>query len=209
MARMNGRKAATATTAAPVSESPDTPETLTVESWPIDRLKPYGRNSRTHSPEQVAKIAKSIEQFGFTNPILANEDGTIIAGHGRTLAARRLGMTHVPVIVPKGWTDAQRRAYVILDNKLALDAGWDEDLLKLELGELAEIGLDIAASTGFDEDELDKLFATVKDAKPPDTGEQLDGLAFSVIVRCTSEQQQSELLERFEAEGLKCEALIS
>lgn len=207
MARMNGRKVETETTAAPGSESPATPETPTIESWEIDRLKPYGRNSRTHSAEQVAKIAKSIEQFGFTNPVLVSEDGTLIAGHGRTMAARRIGMTHVPVIVARGWSEAQRKAYVITDNKLALDAGWDEEMLKLELGDLGEAGFDLDL-TGFGQDDLDKLFDNAE-TKPPDTGQQLDGLTFSVIVRCTSEQQQTELLERFEAEGLKCDALIS
>jgi len=99
----------------------------------IETLIPYARNSRTHSDEQVAQIAASIKEWGFTTPVLVDEDGGIIAGHGRTLAARKLGMTEVPVLVARGWTDAQKRAYVIADNKLALNAGWDNELLRLFL----------------------------------------------------------------------------
>lgn len=105
-----------------------------LEQWPLARLQPYARNSRQHSDEQVAKVAASITRFGFTNPILASDDGTIVAGHGRLLAARLLGLETVPVIQVSGWSDDERRAYVIADNQLALEAGWDEDLLALELG---------------------------------------------------------------------------
>lgn len=179
-----------------------------IEAWPVEKLIPYARNSRTHSEDQVARIAQSIARFGFTNPVLVNEDGTIIAGHGRTMAAKRLGMAAVPVIVAHGWTPEEQRAYVIADNKLALDAGWDEDLLKLELGELAEAGFELAL-TGFGEEDLDKLFGRIADEVEPDASPQLDGMTYSVVVRCTSEQHQTQLLEQFEAEGLKCEALIS
>ena len=176
---------------------------------PVEQLIPYSRNSRTHDEDQVLKIARSIEQFGFTNPILAMPDGTIIAGHGRLMAAKRLKLSYVPVITARNWSDAQMRAYVIADNKLALDAGWDEDMLKLELGELAEIGIDLE-ETGFSAEEMDQLFGRVaQDLTPPDTGAKLDGLSYSIVVRCKSEQHQGELLERFEAEGLTAEALIS
>jgi ParB-like chromosome segregation protein Spo0J len=104
-----------------------------VEQWPIDRLVPYAKNSRTHSDAQVAQIAASIKEWGFTTAVLVDEDGGIIAGHGRLMAARKLGMTEVPVMVAAGWSDAQKRAYVIADNKLALNAGWDNELLALEL----------------------------------------------------------------------------
>jgi len=183
-------------------------ETRQIETWAIDRLKPYARNSRTHSKDQVARIAKSIQRFGFTNPILVAEDGTIIAGHGRTLAAKSLGMLTLPVIVASGWTPDERKAYVITDNKLALDAGWDEEILKLELGELTEANFDLDL-TGFGEEDLNKLFGNVADAIKPDTSPQLTGLVYSVVVRCSGEEHQTELLERFETEGLKCEALIS
>ena len=120
---------------------------------PIDGLIPYARNARTPSDAQVAQIAGSIREFGFTNPVLCDEDGGIIAGHGRVLAARQLGMPSVPRIVLTGLTEAQRRAYVIADNKLALNAGWDPELLRLELGELKLGGFDLSL-TGFGDLEL-------------------------------------------------------
>src|SRR6185437_5728512 len=100
-----------------------------VERWLIDRLVPYARNARTHSGAQVAQIAGSIREWGWTIPVLASEDNTIIAGHGRVLAAHLLGIREIPVMVARGWSEAQKRAYVIADNKLALNAGWDERLL--------------------------------------------------------------------------------
>lgn len=127
-----------------------------VERWPIDRLIPYAKNARTHSDEQVAQIAASIREWGFTSAVLVDEQGSIIAGHGRTMAARKLGLTTVPVMVAAGWTEAQKRAYVIADNKLALNAGWDDELLRLELGELDGMGFDMEL-IGFDADELAAL----------------------------------------------------
>jgi ParB-like chromosome segregation protein Spo0J len=192
-------------------QTPRSQREIVIEHWAIEQLKPYARNSRTHSPAQVAAIAKSIERFGFTNPVLAGEDGTIIAGHGRVMAAQSLGIKVVPVIVAADWTDEERRAYVITDNKLALDAGWDEDLLKLELGELAGAGVDLEI-TGFTEADLNNLFGNVEQDvadNPPDTSAQLEGLSYSIVIRCDNEQQQGELLEEFEKKGLKAEALIS
>lgn len=122
----------------------------------LDSLIPYARNSRTHSEEQVAQIAASIREFGFTNPILVDAEGGIIAGHGRVLAARKLGMTKVPVIELSHLTEAQRRAYVIADNKLALNAGWDEELLRIELDELDELGFDLEL-TGFSLEEIEDI----------------------------------------------------
>lgn len=127
-----------------------------VEQWPIEKLIPYAKNSRTHSDEQVAQIAASIKEWGFTTAVLVDESGGIIAGHGRLLAARRLGLTSVPVMVASGWTDAQKRAYVIADNKLALNAGWDNELLALELGELGDAGFDLEL-TGFTDEEIKAL----------------------------------------------------
>src|SRR3979411_2803735 len=121
-----------------------------VERWPIERLMPYARNARTHSDAQVSQIAASIREWGWTNPVLVAEDGTIIAGHGRVLAARKLRIAHVPVMIASGWTEAQKRAYAIPDNKLTLNGGWDEELLGLELGELENLGheLDLIGFTG-------------------------------------------------------------
>ena len=124
----------------------------------VAELVPYARNSRTHSEAQVAQIAASIREFGFTNPVLIDGEGGIIAGHGRVLAAQSLGLEAVPVLVLDHLTDAQRRAYVIADNKLALNAGWDNELLAVELGDLQGFDFDLML-TGFSDDELSKLLA--------------------------------------------------
>ena len=120
------------------------------------KLIPYAKNSRTHSEAQIAQVAASIREFGFTNPILIDEKNSIIAGHGRVQAARLLELKKVPTITLSGLTDIQKQAYIIADNKLALNAGWDEELLSLELKELQEMDFDLEL-TGFDEDELDDL----------------------------------------------------
>ncbi|CAB4202898.1 putative methylase [uncultured Caudovirales phage] len=127
-----------------------------VERWDITRLVPYARNSRTHSDEQISQLAASIKEWGWTTPVLVDEDGSIIAGHGRTLAAQRLKMTEVPVMVAKGWSDAKKRAYVLADNKLAMNAGWDNEMLALELGEIGDLGFDLDL-TGFTADEIAAL----------------------------------------------------
>ncbi|MBI0539629.1 site-specific DNA-methyltransferase [Roseomonas sp. KE2513] len=119
----------------------------------VSDLVPYSRNARTHSPAQVAQIAASIREFGFTNPILVDGERGVIAGHGRLLAARQLGMTEVPTLELSHLTPAQRRAYILADNRLALSAGWNEDLLRVELAELGAEGFDLAL-TGFDEMEI-------------------------------------------------------
>ncbi len=133
-----------------------------VEHWPLDRLRAYARNPRTHSDAQVAQIAASIVEFGWTNPVLVAGDGTVIAGHGRLDAARRLGLSMVPVLVLDHLSEAQRRAYVIADNKLALNAGWNDELLAAELHALNGDGFNLEL-TGFDETELDRLMAPLDD----------------------------------------------
>ena len=129
-----------------------------IETISAADLVPYARNSRTHDDAQVAQIAASIKEFGFTNPILVDEDNGIIAGHGRLSAARKLGIDEVPCLRLGHLTDAQKRAYVIADNRLALNAGWDEEMLKVEFAELSDLGFDIEL-TGFDPKELDALLA--------------------------------------------------
>lgn len=119
----------------------------------VASLVPYARNSRTHSPQQVDKIAASIREFGFLNPIIVDGENGIIAGHGRVMAAQKLGLADLPVIEASHLTEAQRRAYVIADNRLALDAGWDNDLLKIELQDLDAQGFDLNL-TGFSVDEI-------------------------------------------------------
>ena len=130
-----------------------------VERRKVSDLIPYARNSRTHSDAQVAQLAASIREWGWTTPVLIDEAGMIIAGHGRVLAARKLGLEDVPVVVADGWTDAQKRAYVIADNKLALNAGWDSDLLKVELEELQTLDIDMDL-IGFNADELAAILAS-------------------------------------------------
>ena len=134
------------------------------QNFPVDKLIPYARNSRTHNDEQVAQIMASIKEFGFTNPILIGSDNVIIAGHGRLLAAQRLGMTEVPVIVLPDLTETQRRALVIADNRIALNAGWDEKMLALEIGELKDEDFDLT-NLGFTDDELTALenFGEIQD----------------------------------------------
>lgn len=122
-----------------------------------DRLIPYAMNSRIHSPEQIAQIAASIKEFGFTNPILTDGENGIIAGHGRVMAAQKLGLESVPCIELAHLTSAQRKAYVIADNKLALNAGWDDELLRIELDELGDLGFDLEL-TGFSLDEMANIF---------------------------------------------------
>jgi len=129
---------------------------IQIELIPIDVLIPYARNSRTHSEEQTSQIAASIREFGFTNPVLIDGQDGIIAGHGRVLAARKLGLDEVPCIRLSHLTETQKRAYIIADNKLALNAGWDAELLKLELQDLQIDGFDLGV-TGFSKSELDEI----------------------------------------------------
>ena len=112
------------------------PESYGIERVDVSALTAFSGNPRAHSETQVDQIAASIREFGWTNPILVDEDGGLIAGHGRLLAARKLGLTQIPTMVAKGWSEAQKKAYVIADNKLALNAGWDLELLAVELGDL-------------------------------------------------------------------------
>jgi len=127
---------------------------LSIEQVPIDRLIPYARNSRTHSPEQVAQIAGSIREFGFNSPVLVDDQLGIIAGHGRVLAAQKLGLETVPCVRLSHLSETQKRAYVIADNKLALNAGWDEEMLGLELSELRENDFDLGL-IGFNAEEIE------------------------------------------------------
>jgi ParB-like chromosome segregation protein Spo0J len=127
-----------------------------VERWPVAKLAPDARNARTHSEAQIAQIAASIEEWGWTIPVLVDEAGGIIAGHGRILAAQRLGLEDVPVMVATGWSDAKKRAYMLADNKLTLNAEWDLDRLAIELSELSTPDFDLSL-IGFNEGELGAL----------------------------------------------------
>jgi DNA modification methylase len=134
------------------SSDPDS-DRLRLEFWPVDRLVPSARNARTHSEAQVAEIAGSIRTFGFTNPILVGEDGDVVAGHGRLAAARQLGLADVPVILLKGLSELQRRQLMLADNRIALNAGWDLEMLSLELKDLSGLGVDLS-TLGFTPQEL-------------------------------------------------------
>src|SRR5260370_38398244 len=133
--------------------------TLQIESWSVDRLIPYARNARTHSEIQVKQIAASIAEFGFNNPVLADPDGGIIAGHGRILAAQALGLSHVPVIVVCHLTENQKRAFRVADDKLALKAGWDLELLPLGLKASAPAAESAIQPIGADHAELCQVLA--------------------------------------------------
>jgi ParB-like chromosome segregation protein Spo0J len=160
----------------------------------VASLVPYARNSRTHSQQQVDKIAASIREFGFLNPIIVDGENGIIAGHGRVMAAQKLGLTDLPVIEASHLTEAQRRAYVIADNRLALDAGWDNELLKVELQDLDAQGFDLSL-TGFELGELTNLFDEPNFA-PGTEGDQgkLDELA-PKMVQCPHCGQDFDLRE--------------
>ena len=133
-----------------------------VERWPVAKLVPNARNARTHSDEQIAQLAASIEEWGWTIPVLVDEAGGIIAGHGRVMAAHRLGLEDVPVMVAAGWSDAKKRAYMLADNKLTLNAEWDLERLAIEIAELRASDFDISL-IGFSESEIDDLLKADED----------------------------------------------
>ena len=140
----------------------------TVERWPLARLIPHARNARTHSEAQVAQIAGSIAEFGFVNPVLVGADGVIVAGHGRVMAARKLGLTEAPVIVLAHLTPTQRRALMIADNQIASQAGWNDEMLAAELAALKDDNFDLEL-LGFDDADLDRLLAgVIEEGEDPD-----------------------------------------
>ena len=183
----------------------------TIEAVPINDLVPYARNSRTHSDAQAAQIAASIKEFGFTNPVLIDADGGIIAGHGRVLAARVLKLDSVPCIRLSHLTETQKRAYIIADNKLALNGGWDDELLALELGELNAADFDMAL-VGFDAGELSAAMGLDEelDGEAPKIDEGIDYKEkFAVIVDCADEADQQAIFERLDTMGFTCKVLVN
>lgn len=141
--------------------------TTEMQLIPLDKLIPYANNARTHSPTQINKLRSSLREFGFINPVIIDRDFGIIAGHGRVLAAREEGIKEVPCVFADHLTEAQKKAYIIADNRMALDAGWDEELLRVEIEALQADAFDLAL-TGFDEKELSKLFDDGKEAEDDD-----------------------------------------
>lgn len=170
-----------------------------IELWPVSRLMPYKRNARTHSQEQIAQIAASISEFGFLNPILVDSSEGIIAGHGRLAAAKELGLIEVPVVVFDHLTEPQRRAYVIADNQLALQAGWDEDLLAQELDMLqaSDFNLDLL---GFDGDELSKLLGGEFGGAEEEPEEEDEGINRGVALAIVLSPQELMTWRRAKAE---------
>ena len=170
----------------------------------VSNLKPFANNSRLHSEEQIEQVVSSIKQFGFTNPILIDEDNIIIAGHCRVLAAQKLGLVEVPCVILKGLSESQRRAYVIADNKLALNASWDLNILKSEFEalKLDDFNLEF---TGFSLEELCDLMPL----DVPETFEepqQEKESIFEIIVLCQSEQERSLSIKNLEKQGFNCKA---
>ena len=185
-------------------------------SWPADKverrkvkdLAPYAKNARVHSEEQIDQIAHAIEQWGWTVPCLVDEKGGLIAGHGRVLAAKQLGLDEVPVVVARGWSAAQKRAYVLADHKLTENGGWDDDLLKVEIGELQGEGFDLTL-TGFSMDEIGGLLGEtasdgIEDAPGSKYKEQ-----FGVIVICRDEAHQQEVFESLAGSGYEVRVVVT
>lgn len=167
----------------------------------VEDLIPYALNSRTHSDAQIAQIAASIREFGFTNPILIDENNNLIAGHGRLLAARKAKMKQVPAVVVTGLDDRKRRALVIADNKLALNSGWDMDSL---LVEMQDLGSDFGELMGFSEKELLDMFKTDEDQLPQ---EQELKATFEVAVECSDESEQETVFNLLSERGYTCRIL--
>jgi ParB-like chromosome segregation protein Spo0J len=172
---------------------------MQIKEIEVSKLIPYANNSRTHDDAQIAQLAASIKEFGFRNPILVDGVG-IIAGHGRLMAARKLGLEKVPTIDCSDMTETQKKAYIIADNKLALNSGWDSELLKLEITDLQNTDFDLI-KLGFSEMELANLFDELKDVQIDDLDYQA---AFSIVVDCKDEQEQEKIFNELDQKGYKC-----
>ncbi|OQB05796.1 MAG: Nucleoid occlusion protein [bacterium ADurb.Bin212] len=190
-----------------------------IELWPIDKLIPYQKNSRTHSEAQVDQIAASIIEFGFTNPILVDSRQGIIAGHGRLEASKKLSLKEVPVIVLDHLSEAQKKAYVIADNKLSDMAGWDIDILAEELHSLKEMGYDLSIAA-FTDEELNNLPSDISvegsyrkknESTPASASKAVESFLeneYRVMVLCSDENIQADLFEELsKRNGLECKIL--
>ena len=176
---------------------------LKIEYKPIADLIPYARNSRTHSDTQVAQIAASIKEFGWTNPVLLDGENGIIAGHGRVLAAQKLGETKVPTIELSHMDENQRKAYIIADNKLALNAGWDDAMLALEISDLQDAGYDLGL-TGFTAEELNLLD---DDKEEKEINEPVDESKNTLLIECIGERELEILYQEMQERGFECKIL--
>lgn len=176
----------------------------------LETLIPYARNARTHTPEQIDKVASSIKEFGFLNPVIISQDDGILAGHCRVMAAKKLGLKTVPCVRETFLTDAQKRAYILADNRLALDAGWDEELLRVELGELQDLDFNLDVM-GFSEEELDALLlaeipAQIENDETVDDESPQSQLVFNVT--CETRDELERLKELTGADDNSCQASV-
>jgi len=183
--------------------------------WPADKVEkrkvkdlvPYANNARTHSKEQIDQIVRSIEEWGWTVPVLVDEDGGLIAGHGRILAAKRLKIDEVPVVVARGWSEAQKRAYVLADNKLTENGTWDNDLLQAEIGALKDLNFDISL-TGFSLGELEPLLGmTTSGIETPPVSKYRE--QYGVIVLCNDEAHQQRVYEELAGSGHEVRVVVT
>jgi ParB-like chromosome segregation protein Spo0J len=174
------------------------------DSVSVSDLIPYANNARTHSEVQVAQIAASIKEFGFINPVIIDADFGIIAGHGRVLAAQKLKMGLVPCIRVEHLTPAQKRAYILADNKLALNAGWDEQLLSVEIASLKEENFD-ALLTGFGQEDLDRMLSEFMPDLPPEDPDEKER-KYLLTVSFENEEEQENLFQYLNSKGYKVKA---
>lgn len=174
--------------------------------WPIEKLTPYERNARTHSDAQIEKIASSMIEFGFTNPILVDGEAGIIAGHGRLLAAKKLALAQVPVIELTHLSEAQKRAYILADNRLAEDAGWDEEQLAEELAALEAMEFDLSL-TGFTDEELKDLLPEndigVGEGMGDGEGAGEEDQKYRIVIECEDDGQVSKVSAKLKRAGLE------
>ena len=177
---------------------------LEIEYKKVNDLIPYANNSRTHSEAQVAQIASSIKEFGWTNPILLDGENGIIAGHGRLQAARLLGETSVPTIQLHGLSEMQKKAYIIADNKLAMNAGWDNELLGIEITDLREAGFDIDL-IGFTDDELKDFESGDDEIK--NENEVINESKNLLMIECVDERELELIFEEMQERGFECKIL--
>jgi hypothetical protein len=188
------------------AENPISGGSFAVEFWPISRVIPYARNARKIPPSAVAKVAASLHEFGWRQPIVVDAEGVIVCGHARLLGAQKLGMETVPVHVALDLTAAQIKAYRLMDNRSHLEAAWDEALLAVEVGELRGV-IDLSL-TGFDAVEIGKLDHQDPLGHVGDAPVEEAHRAFGVVVECGDEGEQITLLQEFTDRGLQCRALM-
>ena len=182
-----------------------------IEQVDTATLIPYARNARTHSEAQVAQIAGSIQEFGFNNPVLIDAENGIIAGHGRVMAANLLKLERVPCIRLAHLSDAQKRAFILADNRIALNSGWDTEMLANELSDLHADEFDLGLM-GFDADELAKLLAFESsdgESTNENNGLQVGDIEYRVVTQVASEAAQAVLIDELEKRGFTCQPLMS